>query len=76
MASTVGDYSLLIVLNADHQLQPVQIPAPDGAKQWYPMIDTSLASGEDCLNVGAEIRLDPANVYIVNPTSIVVLLSK
>ena len=76
VASTLGDYSLLIILNGDHHLQPVQVPAPDGAKRWYRVIDTSLPSGIDCLDVGAEILLNPADFYLVNPRSTVVLLAK
>lgn len=76
VASAAGDYSLLIILNADHQLQPVQIPPADGAKRWYRAIDTSLASGEDCLDAGTEILLNPPDLYLVNPRSTVLLLAK
>lgn len=76
VASAAGDYNLFFILNADHHLQPVQIPAPDGAKRWHRVIDTSLASGDDFLDVGAEIRLDPQELYLVNPRSTVVLLGK
>lgn len=34
-ASAVDDYTLLIILNADHRLQPVQVPPADGAKHWH-----------------------------------------
>ena len=76
VVSPLGDYSLLIILNADYHAQTVQVPAPDGGKQWYRVIDTSLASGADCLEPGAEIRLDPDDRYLVNPRSTVVLLGK
>jgi len=76
VASEVGDYNLFFILHANHHLQPVQIPAPDGAKQWFRVIDTSLPSGEDFLDVGAEILLNPADFYLVNPRSTVVLLGK
>ena len=76
VASTIGDYTLLIILNGDHHLQPVQVPAPDGTKRWYRVVDTSLPSGLECLDVGAEILLNPANLYLVNPRSTVVLLAK
>jgi hypothetical protein len=35
-----------------------------------------LASGADFLDVGAEIRLEPQDHYLVNPRSTVVLLGK
>lgn len=76
VASAIGDYSLLIILNAHHGLQQVQIPAPDGAKRWYRVIDTSLAAGADCLDLGAEILLDPPDHYLVSPRTTVVLLGK
>jgi glycogen operon protein len=76
VASAAGDYTLFIILNADHRLQPVQIPPADGAKRWHRVIDTSLASGVDCLDPGAEILLIPADAYLVNPRSTVVLLEK
>ena len=76
VASAIGDYSLLIILNAHHGLQQVQIPVPDGAKRWYRVIDTSLAAGADCLDLGAEILLDPPDHYLVSPRSTVVLLGK
>jgi isoamylase len=76
VASAVGDYTLLVILNADHRLQPVRIPTADGAKHWHLIIDTSLRSGLDCLDAGAEILLNPEEFYLVNPRSTVVLIAK
>lgn len=76
VASAAGDYNLFFILNADHRLQTVAIPATHGSKRWHRVIDTSLPAGQDFLEVGAEILLDPANVYLANPRSTVVLLGK
>ena len=43
---------------------------------WYRAIDTSLPSGEDFAEPRKEIALDPADHYIVNPRSTVVLLAR
>jgi hypothetical protein len=39
-------------------------------------MDTSLKGGEDFLEEGKEIRLDPSDHYLVNPRSTVMLLGK
>ena len=41
---------------------------------WHRAIDTSAASGEDFAKPGEEISIDPADHYIANPRSTVVLL--
>jgi hypothetical protein len=35
-----------------------------------------LPSGEDCLETGEEIPLNPAEIYLANPRSTVMLLAK
>ncbi len=74
--STLRKYYLYIILNADFRLQAVRIPALLAGQAWYRVIDTSLPSGEDFLEVGNEIRIEPVDQYLVNPRSVVVLLSK
>jgi glycogen operon protein len=74
--SALGTYYLYIILNADFRLQAVKIPAQLAGQAWHRIIDTSLPSGEDFLEAGNEIRLEPEDVYIVNPRSVVVLLGK
>jgi hypothetical protein len=39
-------------------------------------MDTSLPAGEDFMATGCEVLLDPADQYLVNPRSTVVLLGK
>ena len=72
--SALGDYRLFIVFNADWRLREVKIPPlPTGAR-WRRVIDTSLPAGEDFLDPGSEVQIDPADRYLANPRSTVVLL--
>ena len=71
-----GDYHLFIILNADFNIQTVKIPRLKDGSNWHRVIDTSLKSGEDFLDNGREALLDPPEHYLVNPRSIVVLISK
>jgi hypothetical protein len=40
------------------------------------VIDTSLKEGEDFLDPGKEIRIDPPDHYLATPRSTVVLIGK
>jgi len=71
-----GDYQLFIILNADFNIQTVKIPMLQDGSNWHRVVDTSLKSGEDFLDNGKEALLDPPEHYLVNPRSIVVLISK
>ena len=74
--SAVEGGLLFIILNADPSLQYVQVPPPLAGLKWHRVIDTSLESGQDFLDAGQEIALDPPDHYLVNPRSTVVLLGK
>ncbi len=74
--SELGDYHLFFILNADFNLQSIRLPELTNGRQWYRVIDTSLKSGEDFLDVGKEIRIDPPDHYLANPRSTVVLIGK
>lgn len=74
--SELGDYHLFFILNADPNLQSIRLPQLTNGKQWYRVIDTSLGSGEDFLDVGKEIRIDPPDQYLANPRSTVVLIGR
>ena len=50
-------------------------PLRDGLR-WFRVIDTSLPAGSDFLDAGQEVRLEPADVYLANPRSTVVLVGK
>jgi glycogen operon protein len=73
--SAAGDYLLFLILNADSSLQQVNLPPVEG-KSWRRIIDTSLPGGEDFLDVGKEILLEPQDYYLANGRSTVVLLGK
>jgi glycogen operon protein len=74
--SELGDYHLFFILNADSNLQSIRLPQLTNGKQWYRVIDTSLESGEDFLEAGKEIRIDPSDHYLANSRSTVVLIGK
>ncbi|MBI5531181.1 MAG: glycogen debranching protein GlgX [Deltaproteobacteria bacterium] len=74
--SEVGDYLLFLMLNADHNLHCIQLPAPKPGMRWYRVVDTSLPLGPDFLEPGEEVALDPADHYLANPRSTVVLIAK
>lgn len=71
-----GDYHLFFILNADFHLQSIKLPQLTNGKKWYRVIDTSLKSGEDFLDIGKEIKIDPPDHYIANPRSTVVLIGR
>ncbi len=74
--SDLGHYHLFFILNADFHLQSVRLPPPKNGEQWYRVIDTSLESGEDFLDAGQEIRIDPSDYYLANPRTTIVLIAK
>ena len=67
---------LFVILNAHYQSQWVHLPPLGASLAWHRGIDTSLPAGVDFAEAGAEIRLDPADHYIANPRSTVVLLAQ
>ena len=74
--SQAGRYFLFVIYNADFRMQPVEIPPAPNGTRWHRVIDTSLQAGEDFMETGREILLDPPDQYLVNPRSTVVLLGK
>ncbi len=74
--SEVGDYRLFIILNADHQLRAFHLPAAPEGMRWYRVADTSLPAGPDFVAEGEEVPLEPADQYLANPRSSVVLLAR
>jgi isoamylase len=73
--SESGDYLLFLILNADPDLLRIRLPEMEG-KRWHRIVDTSLPDGEDFLEPGKEILLDPQSDYLANGRSTVVLLGK
>ncbi|KAF0146490.1 MAG: glycogen debranching protein GlgX [Nitrospirae bacterium] len=74
--SDMGDYHLFIILNADFNPQSIRIPILNNGMKWYRVIDTSLKSGDDFLDAGKEILIDPSDFYIANARSTVVLIGR
>jgi glycogen operon protein len=74
--SQIGDYLLFWIVNTDHRAQWVQLPVPVRGERWYRIIDTSLASGDDFADPGEELLLNPADHYIANARSTVLLLGR
>jgi isoamylase len=73
--SAAGKYLLFLILNAAPFLQPVKLPLTE-SKRWYRIVDTSLPDGEDFLEAGKEVQLDPQDHYLANGRTTVLLLSR
>src|SRR4029453_9527934 len=74
--SALDGQRLFLILNAYWDECDIRLPALNGHLAWHRAIDTSLPAGQDFADAGAEIRLDPADHYIVNGRSTVVLLAQ
>ena len=74
--SEAGPYFLFLVLNGEYRQREVMVPPLPSGFRWRRAIDTSLAAGEDFADDGAEPLPDPADRYLVNPRTTVVLLGK
>lgn len=68
-----AEYNLFAMFNADHIPQTIKLPALLDNKRWHRKIDTSLDGGEDFMEDGQEILIEPPDFYIINPRSTVVL---
>ena len=75
-SSEAGPYFLFLALNGEYRQREVMVPPLPSGFRWRRAIDTSLAAGEDFMDDGAEPLPDPANRYLVNPRTTVVLLGK
>jgi isoamylase len=71
-----GDYLVFVILNADWREQTVRIPEPGGTRTWRRVADTSLPDGQDFVDERQQAALDPADHYVVQPRSTVVLLAR
>jgi len=65
-----------MIFHAGVNLQPVRLPAAPTGTRWHRVVDTSLPNGEDLAAPVDEVALDPADEYLVNPRSTVVLLAR
>jgi pullulanase/glycogen debranching enzyme len=60
--------------NGEYRQREVMVPPLPSGLRWRRAIDTSLAEGEDFVDDGAELLPDPADRYLVDPRTTVVLL--
>jgi isoamylase len=74
--SDVGEYFLFIILNADFRMRNIMLPDLPNGRKWHRAIDTSLSSGEDFLDLGKEILMEPGDHYLADPRSTIVLVGK
>jgi glycogen operon protein len=74
--SGAGDYFLFVVLHGGFQSRQVRLPLAQNGTRWFRVIDTSLGSGDDFADPGHEVPIDPPDLYIANPRSTVVLMTK
>ncbi|GAB4241566.1 MAG: hypothetical protein OHK0028_20070 [Deltaproteobacteria bacterium] len=72
--SEAGSYFLFLVLNGDFRQREVMVPPLPPGLRWRRAIDTSRPAGEDFMEDGDEPLLDPADRYLVDPMTTVVLL--
>jgi isoamylase len=63
-----------LILNGHWEPQRVLLPKPRVGSRWYRLIDTSLPAGEDLMDEGREVPIDPPDHYFASPRSTVVLL--
>jgi len=65
-----------VILNADHRTRSVRLPRFDNGVRWHRLIDTSLDAGEDVRDEDDAVPITPADEYVANGRSTVVLLGK
>lgn len=66
--------SLFVIFNADADTQWVKLPPLDGGRRWLRKIDTSLPCPDDCADDDKMIPVNPADYYIANARSTVLLI--
>jgi glycogen operon protein len=74
--SNLGVDRLFFILNAHHASQWVTLPQLHTDRAWHRAMDTSLPPGTDFTEPGHEIEIEPADHYIANPRSTVVLFAQ
>jgi isoamylase len=67
---------LFFIFNGDFASQWVNLPPLASGLTWHRAVDTSLGTGTDFMDAGEEVALQPADHYIANARSTVVLLAR
>ncbi|MDQ1265435.1 MAG: isoamylase [Bacteroidota bacterium] len=70
-----GEPDIHVMMNMDYQTLSFEIPAINGGRKWYRFADTNLSYPDDITESGKEVSIDDSK-YLVNPYSIVILISK
>ncbi len=67
-------YAFFAIFNSDNFSQQIRLPEFSDNRRWRRKVDTSLKPGEDFAQYGKEALIEPAEYYIVNPYSTVILI--
>jgi glycogen operon protein len=67
---------LFFVYNGHYEPQWIKLPQLGANRGWHRAIDTSLPGAEDFVEPGQEVEIDPADHYLANPRSTVVLFAQ
>jgi isoamylase len=66
---------IYVMLNAHWQPQRFALPSRDWQDRWRRLVDTSLPSPDDIVEEKEAVTLNPADHYVVNPRTTVILVS-
>jgi glycogen operon protein len=69
-------HRLYFIINAHWERRVVQLPRLGPRLAWHRAIDTSLPPGQDFAAPGAEVRVEPADHYLANGRSSVMLIAR
>ena len=72
---TLGrDYLLFLILNAHWEPRSILLPKLRAGRRWLRVVDTSLPPGQDFVEPGHEVPIEPADRYVAGGRSTVLLL--
>ena len=66
------DDDIYVIVNGDTAAHPFELPALDGGRQWYRVVDTMRDPPSDIVEPGGEVKV-PTPTYQTGPRSVVVL---
>lgn len=68
-------HDIFVMFNAHWERQGFALPNRDWERRWRRIVDTSLTSPEDIVEDQDAVPLNPADYYIVNPRTTVILVA-